>query len=152
MHQQVSSTAEPGQEYCDGHRIEQRKMPSMPMAAAMSCSMADVKVSMARNVKMEVQGAADKRNGGKCKAHNETNQIEKFPVHKLSLTHLRRALRLRLRTQHVQQLLRQFRRFQDRVHQHQTTARILMLGQVQQRAADRGIAAETLRPLDQPQV
>src|SRR5258708_31846816 len=123
-------------------------MPSMPMMAA---GVTDMEMSMAGNVKMKVQCAAEKGNGGKRKADDKTYEIEKFPVHKLSPTHLRRIFLL-LRTQHVQQLFRQFRRFQNCIHQHQTATRILVLGQVQQSSADRRIAAETLRSLDQPQI
>ena len=52
----------------------------------------------------------------------------------------------------MQQLFRQFRRFQNRFHQHQAAARILVLGQVEQRAAHRRIAPETLRALNQPEI
>src|SRR5260370_40322040 len=120
-----------------------------------SCMSTDVssgvsaKMKMLRQMEMEARHPANKREHAKSKAHDETDQIKKFPVH-LSLT-LPRAVS-HMWTQHVQQSFRQFRRFQDRVHQHQAAARILMLGQAQQRAAYLGIVAEPLRTLHQPQV
>src|SRR6266567_9293070 len=94
--QQVASPAEPCQEDSKRKRVEERKMPAV--AASVPRTM---KVHV-RQMEMQMQCAAQERERGKCKSDHETNQIEKFPVHKLSLTYLRRAFWLRLRTQHVQ--------------------------------------------------
>ena len=102
MDEKVSGTTEPGQEYRNGHGIEQWEMPAMSVASAMTGSMAYMKMSVAWDVEMKVQRTANKRYGCKHKADDETYEIEKFPVHKLSLAYLRRAVWLRLRTQHVQ--------------------------------------------------
>src|SRR5215469_12248459 len=68
----------------------------------------------------------------------------------LSLAYLRHAFS-RLRTQDVQQSVCQLWSLQNRIHQRQAAARIIMFGQVQQRPADQPVAAESLRSLYQPQ-
>src|SRR5579871_1874795 len=100
----------------------------MRAAAGMPRSVSAMK--MMRHMKMEMQRAAQKRERGIGKTHDKTDQIKSFPVHrftsfnltsfsfaslnatalKLGLTHYRRDLLL-LRTQHMQQLFRQLRRF-----------------------------------------
>jgi hypothetical protein len=40
-----------------------------------------IEVSVAGNVKVEMQRAADKRDSGKRETHNEADQIKKFPIH-----------------------------------------------------------------------
>src|SRR5258708_2954451 len=113
------------------------------------------KMQMLRQIEMEMvkiksTQAAQERKHTEAEAHDETNQIEKFPVH-LSLTYLRHALPC-LGTQNVKQPFRQLRSFQDGIYQCQAAPRLLMLGQVQQRPAYQRIAAKTLRALDQPQI
>jgi hypothetical protein len=69
----------------------------------------------------------------------------------LSLAYLRRVL-AGLRTQHLQQAVGELGRLQNGVHQHQASARIFMLGHVQQSPAHGRIIAEAFCALDQPQV
>ena len=79
--QQVTCSAKPGEEDGNRHGIENRKATvRVPASAAMATVTHAVKMSM-RQMKVEMQCAAEKRNCGKGKANNETDQIEKFPVH-----------------------------------------------------------------------
>ena len=57
-----------------------------------------------------------------------------------------------VRLQDFRQPLHQFRRFQNRAQQHQALTRILVLGYLQQRLAQLGIARKLLGSVDQPQV
>src|SRR5947209_2520028 len=85
MDQQISRAAEPRQEHRQAHGIEKseptrvRSMLPRAMPTCMTCP-AEMNVPM-REMKMQMQRAAQKRKRGKGKAHNETDQIEKFPVH-----------------------------------------------------------------------
>src|SRR5215469_17664914 len=96
MNQQVSGAAEPGQKHGHAHRIEKREAAAMPrglrwtlrctsvMGCSMSsCSMAHAaKVTMSvRQMKVQMQRAAQERQGSKGKAHDKTDQIKEFPVH-----------------------------------------------------------------------
>src|SRR5262249_47436212 len=116
MDQEVSRPAEPGQENSQAHGIDERKvrslcpLPAAMMGSAMTATMtaadvsAQVKVAVGQ-VKVKMQRAAQKRERGKSKAYDETDQIKEFPVHsftslKSGLAYLGRTILL-LRTQHV---------------------------------------------------
>src|SRR5205807_8869882 len=110
MDQKITGPAKPGKKSGRRHGVEEGKMSaldsalgavgmSMPMSmsrsmSAMGRSMSSAmggsvavsaEMQMLGQMHMRMEGAAEKRDHAKGKAHDETDQVKQFPVH-LSLT------------------------------------------------------------------